>query len=141
MVRMKNVTFDLVDVSEILAFRQAMLWPNKPLDHVSLAEDDTATHICARLDQKIIAAGSFFLNNDAARLRKLAVDPEFRGQRLGAELVTIGSQRMIAEGAKVLWCDARVESVGFYERLGFEVDQSVFEKDGALYRRASRQLR
>ena len=132
--------FDVVDVSEILHFRQAMLWPDKPLSHVMLPDDDTALHICGRLDRRVIAAGSFFVGGDAAQLRKMAVDPVFRGQQLGKNLVMYGACEVAKQGVKVLWCDARVESAGFYERLGFRVEDSEYEKSGALYRKASMQL-
>ena len=140
MFDVKEVNFDAVDVSDILEFRQVMLWPDKPLSHVMLPDDDSATHICGRLNQRIIAVGSFFLTGDSAQLRKLAVDPEYRGQSLGKSLVRFGIRKLAEAETKVLWCDARVESVGFYERLGFEVDQSVFEKSGAQYRKAAIRL-
>ena len=132
--------FSVVEVGEILHFRQAMLWPDKPLSHVMLPDDDTALHICGRMNRQIISVGSFFVSGDTAQLRKLAVDPEFRGRQLGADLVMFGAREVAKQGVKVLWCDARVESVGFYERLGFRVDSAEYEKSGARYRKASLRL-
>lgn len=137
---MNDVIFAVVDVAEIIEFRRAMLWPDKPLSHVMLPEDDTATHICGRLGQAIVAAGSFFIVGQTAQLRKLAIDPAYRGRQLGKVLVMHGARIMSDKGARVLWCDARVESVGFYKRLGFEIEIPEYEKSGARYRKASLNL-
>lgn len=36
--------FEILDVEEILLFRQTMLWPDKPLCHVKVLGDDDAIH-------------------------------------------------------------------------------------------------
>ena len=132
--------FEIVDVAEILAFRQAMLWPDKPLSHVKVAGDETAIHICLRHNDAIIAAGSFFPTGSNAQLRKLAVSADLRGQGVGKALISFGADCLAQRGVRHLWCDARATAVGFYESLGFQVDPSVYLKSDVAYRKASRAL-
>ena len=129
--------FEIVKAEDILEFRQAMLWPDMPISHVMVAQDDTAIHLCARERGKIYAAGSFFLSAKRAQLRKLAVDAECRGKGIGRRLVSKGSDIVRKQGAKELWCDARVDSVGFYESLGFRIEEHVYLKAGERYRKAT----
>lgn len=129
--------FEIVKAEDILEFRQAMLWPNMPISHVMVAQDDAAIHLCARSNGKIYAAGSFFLTDERAQLRKLAVDPQCRGKGIGRRLVSFGSDVVRKEGARELWCDARVDSIGFYEKLGFQVGGQVYLKSEERYRKAT----
>ncbi len=132
--------FEIVDVEDILPFRQAMLWPDKPISHVKVAGDEDAIHICLRSNGEIVAAGTFFRSGETAQLRKLAVSPQCRGQGIGKALVSFGVDHLAKLGITRLWCDARVTAVGFYEALEFEVDADVYLKSGVAYRAASRAL-
>jgi ribosomal protein S18 acetylase RimI-like enzyme len=132
--------FEQVSSDEILVFRQAMLWPDKPLSHVSVIGDDTALHLCLRENGAIRAAGSFFREGDNVQLRKLAVHPDLRGMGIGRELIQAGADTVQTQGARTLWCDARVESLGFYEQIGFSIEGDVYFKSGKPYRKASIEL-
>ena len=51
----------------------------------------------------------------------MATDPTVRGPGAGRALVAEGLARVAARGGDLVWCDARVAAVGFYERMGFTV--------------------
>ena len=62
------------------------------------------------------------------QLRGMATDPAVRGTGAGRALVAEGLARVAALGGDLVWCDARVPAVGFYERMGFEVVTEQFDK-------------
>jgi predicted GNAT family N-acyltransferase len=62
------------------------------------------------------------------QLRGMATDPGARGTGAGRALVTEGLGRVAALGGDLVWCDARVPAVGFYERMGFAVVTEQFVK-------------
>jgi predicted GNAT family N-acyltransferase len=62
------------------------------------------------------------------QLRGMATDPTVRGSGAGRALVADGLARVAALGGDVVWCDARVAAVGFYERMGFAVVTELFDK-------------
>lgn len=62
------------------------------------------------------------------QLRGMATDPGARGTGAGRALVVEGLARVAAFGGDLIWCDARVSAVGFYERMGFTVVTDEFGK-------------
>lgn len=125
--------FRTISTAQTLPFRQAMLWPDRPITHVMVPGDDTALHLGAYDGPKLIAVGSFYPDATQARLRKLAVMPAYRGSGLGSNLVLHGVGLMRDKGLQQLWCDARYSARGFYDRLGFTISDDVFEKSGIAY--------
>jgi GNAT superfamily N-acetyltransferase len=53
--------------------------------------------------------------------------PEVRGLGAGAALIASASDEVLRRGKTVLWCDAREVAFGFYERLGFDFMNEVYE--------------
>lgn len=62
------------------------------------------------------------------QLRGMATAPSARRTGAGRSLVTEGLARIAADGGDLVWCDARVAAVGFYERMGFVVVTEQFDK-------------
>lgn len=62
------------------------------------------------------------------QLRGMATDPGVRGTGAGRVLITEGLARVAARGGDLVWCDARVPALGFYERVGFAVVTDEFDK-------------
>jgi predicted GNAT family N-acyltransferase len=63
------------------------------------------------------------------QLRGMAVAPDDQGVGVGRRLVEASMPRLaLAEpDAEILWCNARAQVVGFYERLGFKAVGELFE--------------
>lgn len=131
-----SLTFGPMPADETLAFRQSMLWPDKPLSHVMVPGDDTALHVGAFDKTTLIGVGSFFPAAPRVQLRKLAVAPAYRTAGIGSQLVLFGARVMKNDGFHELWCDARQTACGFYEKLGFVTSNDVFYKSGVAYVKA-----
>ena len=58
----------------------------------------------------------------AWKVRGMAVEPERRGEGLGARLLEEIGSRAAAGGVEVLWADGRDTSLGFYQRRGWVVE-------------------
>lgn len=61
------------------------------------------------------------------RLRGMATLPAVRGAGHGRELLEACFAHIRAQGGTLLWCNARVVALGFYEHLGFVAEGEVFE--------------
>lgn len=133
-------TIRCITAQETLALRQLVLWPDRPISHVMVQDDDIALHLGAFDGDTLIGVGSFYPDAPNARLRKLAVAPEYRGIGLGVCLVQHGADLMAKKGLRTLWCDARKDAHGFYEKLGFVMSDEVFEKSGIEYVKAQLDL-
>lgn len=64
------------------------------------------------------------------QLRGMATDPAVRGTGAGRALVDAGLARVFDLSGDLVWCDARTSAAGFYERMGFTVVTSEFDKPG-----------
>ncbi|UWQ17407.1 GNAT family N-acetyltransferase [Jannaschia sp. M317] len=125
-----------IAAQDTLPLRQSVLWPDLPLAALAVDGDADALHLGA-FDGGLIGVGSFYRDGTGARLRKLAVAADRQGQGIGARLVRAGARHLAAQGARLLWCDARVTAGAFYTRLGFTLSGVPFDKSGVTYRRAT----
>lgn len=135
-----TVSIRKILTDDTLELRQRVLWPDKPLGFVRVPKDETAWHLGAFDGGDLIGVASFFPDGTEAQLRKLAVDPCGQGKGIGTQLVRAGIDLMRENGIKTLWCDARQTATEFYIRLGFEIDEAVFDKSGVAYQRAEKTL-
>ncbi|WP_116449799.1 GNAT family N-acetyltransferase [Blastococcus litoris] len=131
------LTVDEVAAELTYPLRQAVLRPDGG-DVVWAGDEHPATvHLAARTGDRIVGVVRF---SPAAcpwrsaehpwQLRGMATDPEVRGSGAGRALVVAGLEAVAARGGDLLWCDARVAAVGFYERMGFTVVTGEFDKPG-----------
>lgn len=74
-----------------------------------------------------VATCRFYANgNDSVTLGRVVVLPDYRGQKLGAFVVTEAEKWIKELGYREVDIDSRVEVTGFYEKLGYShVDDSV----------------
>lgn len=64
------------------------------------------------------------------QLRGMATHPDHRGKGAGRALVERALDHLREQGADVLWCNARLVAVPFYERLEFRIEGPLFEIPG-----------
>ncbi|WP_448642533.1 GNAT family N-acetyltransferase [Geodermatophilus sp. URMC 63] len=133
-----TVTVAQVPVDVVLPLRSAVLRGGGPAGMPG--DDDPATvHLAARTADGAVA-GVVRLSPapcpwrpDARapwQLRGMATDPAVRGSGAGRALVEASRALVAARGGDLLWCDARVGAVGFYERMGFTVVTGEYDKPG-----------
>jgi len=53
------------------------------------------------------------------QLRGMATRPDLQGRGIGSAVLGAIFDHVAAEGGDLLWCNARVSAVAFYERAGF----------------------
>lgn len=68
----------------------------------------------------------------AWRLRGMAVAGAYRGRGVGAALLhevdrQVGAQAREGRGPSLLWCNARTQAIGFYERQGWTTISDRFD--------------
>lgn len=138
---MSEPEFRRIAADETIPLRHSVLWPNHPVSHVRLAEDDLGFHYGAFLpsSDEPVAIISIFKEPlpdpdrtvPAARFRKFACGPEYQGRGIGTKLLQYVFRIAHAElGCNVMWCDARLSTANWYERRGMtRFGQTFFKKD------------
>ncbi len=146
-----------ISPQDTVALRHSVLWPNKPISYVLLPEDDSGHHFGAFLQSQDhsfpVAVISLFKEDipdvqvdptrlqaasdtklSAARFRKFACDPSQQGRGVGTALLRHTFDIARSElGCSVIWCDARLESAGWYERRGMCRFGPLFWKGDVQY--------
>ena len=132
------MTVDEVAAEVTYALRRAVLRPDGG-DVVWAGDEDPSTfHLAARTpDGRVVGVVRFSATACPWRpaghpwqLRGMATDGTVRGSGAGRALVVAGLDAVAARGGDLMWCDARVAAVGFYERMGFTVVTDPYDKPG-----------
>lgn len=119
-------------LDEILALRHAELRPGLPLETARFDGDDEpeTLHVAAEDDGAIVGCASFmrrpYDGRPASQLRGMATRADRRGEGIGAAVLRFGVAALGGDTA-LLWCNARIAAVPFYERQGWTVVSDVFD--------------
>ena len=123
--------------SDTIYLRLQVMGPNGPKHHVHVPGDADALHSGALDGNTLVGVRSFFVDGTAksssVRLRKLATEPAYQGRGVASQLIKTARQHLIERVCTELWCDARLSATPFYDCNGFELEQSVFRKNGLDY--------
>jgi predicted GNAT family N-acyltransferase len=128
-----EATFDL---------RRRVLRAHAPHLPVANAQDEVpgAFHLAVVDDDVVVAVGSFSPSGETAvRLRGMAVEPSRQSQGLGGLLLDRAVERLTrAGGITLLWANARMPALEFYERHGFVAVGEPFDEVGIPHVRVER---
>lgn len=109
--------------------RQAVLRPHQAIDELAADEPAGSLAFGAFDGDRLLAVGLVGPDGGrgAWRVRGMATVPEARGQGAGTRVLDALVRHAEAEGATLVWCNARTRAIPLYERAGFEVVSDVFE--------------
>ncbi len=128
-----------IDPKDTYPIRHAVLRQGLPIEtcHFEGDGDEFTFHLGAFIQDRLASVASFYLkSNDKYlepyqfQLRGMATLTEFQKQGLSAALLQMAFPIIKRNHVKLLWCNARVAAVGFYEKMGFVQDSDVFEIEG-----------
>ena len=134
--------FRRATLDEIYRLRFAVLRPGHPVERVHWAGDDLeppATYHFAAIGSEgqaqtigcLTLLSSNWGDGPAYQLRGMAVAEGFRSRGIGGELLKLAEQTVRTETPlRLLWCNARVPAVRFYERNGWRVVSEGFDIAG-----------
>lgn len=126
-------------LDEILPLRHAVLRPGLLLDTARFAGDDepATRHFGAfpRPGGAAVACVSCMrrprAGADAWQIRGMATRADLAGRGIGRALLTVALDGLRAEdGPRLLWCNARVTALRFWERAAWTVASDVFDIPG-----------
>lgn len=110
--------------------RQEVLWPSKPLAYVKIPEDEKGLHCGVKVKGELVSVISLFIKEEEAQFRKFATLHKEQGKGYGSYLLSHILQEAKKLGVKRIWCNARVETAGFYKRFGMvETDNRFYKGD------------
>lgn len=132
---MKTITPEIKQITsnETILIRHKVMWPNMPLEHVKLPNDENARHFGLFVNGEITCVVSLFEENNEIQFRKFATLIEYQGLGYGTILLKNIIDLIKKEGITKLWCNARIEKLKFYEKFNLKLTPKKFKKDGIDY--------
>lgn len=122
-----------VAVGDIRPLRHAVLRAGMPEDCARFVGDDDprTIHLAARIDGALAGCASFmsseFAGKPAWQLRGMATAPGWRRRGIGSSLLVHADALLAVDPVRLLWCNARVTAIAFYERQGWHVVSEEFD--------------
>lgn len=120
-----------LDAADTHDLRRRVLRDGTPSQDVVLDNDEQpgTVHLGVRDAAGVVVATSSWSPvpwpgnpaRSAVQLRMMATDPATRGTGNGRLLLEAGVARAFADGAEIVWANARDTALGFYRAAGFEV--------------------
>lgn len=120
--------------------RQEVLYPNEPIEHIILEEDDNGIHFGLYDNSKLISVISLFFKGKEAQFRKFATDSNYQGQGYGTELLRFIINYAEDQGVTEIWCHARLSAVNFYHKHGLITKNGPYKRNGIEYIHMSKSL-
>ena len=130
-----------ISASDTYPIRQQVLVPDHDLQKAKFENDDDedlSFHLGAVKDSQLVSVASFYYERNPKfpdqhqyQLRGMATLPQYQRQGLSNELLKMAFPIIKQNFCTLLWCNARVSAIGFYEKAGFKkVNDEVFEIEG-----------
>lgn len=132
-----RVTVRRCRAEEVLPVRRLVLRPHQRLAETTFPGDSApaTAHFCAEDEGGRVVCVATVCQEEIAwppgdarpegtvgatpwRLRGMATIPEWRGKGAGSALLAAVVNHVAGMGGGVLWCNARLSAVAFYERAG-----------------------
>ncbi|WP_368780804.1 ribosomal protein S18-alanine N-acetyltransferase [Alicyclobacillus fastidiosus] len=88
-----------------------------------LVENRLARYVVAELDGRVIGYGGLWMILDEGHVTNIAVDPDFRGRKLGEKLLRTLMSMCAASGGRKMTLEVRVSNTvaqNLYRKYGFE---------------------
>lgn len=130
-----------INASDTYPIRQQVLIPDHDLKKAKFEfddDEDISFHLGAFKDHKLVSVASFYYDRNTTfadqhqyQLRGMATLPEFQGQGLSSELLNMAFPIIKQNFCTLLWCNAKVTAIGYYQKVGFVIqDEKPFEIEG-----------
>ncbi len=132
-IERNKVEVSAVEIKQIKAkdtqdIRHRVLRPEQPESNAIYPNDDLegTFHLGAFENDVLIGVASFYPEKSAIimapaqyRIRGVAAERGMRLKGVGSALLATGETEIWKRGAEIIWCNARIVAVGFYEKHGY----------------------
>lgn len=124
-----------ITIPEVFSVRHPVLRLGKPLATCHFEGDDlpSTKHIGYFDVKNLIGIISVFRSNHAFfeenqfQIRGMAVLTTHQKKGIGAQLIRYAEQYIHNQNGNLIWLNARIIAIGFYEKLGYQIIGDSFE--------------
>jgi len=128
---LKQIDHGSAEYKKMVELRKEIL--RKPLgldfSEADLENEKNDTLIAAYDDDEMVGCCMFCkIDDERVKLRQMAVHEDVQGKGLGAAILNFAENIARDKGYKTIFMHARESAVGFYEKLGYQINSEVFKE-------------
>jgi len=136
MITQLQVEINKVDAEKIRPLRHSELRKGQDFSTTSYLKDyeEGTFHMACIVDDEIVTCATFYAeksmkvkSNNAYRLRGMATDSQFQRKGYARNLMIESFKELKKRDCDMVWCNARLVAVSFYESLGFKIKGDLFD--------------
>ena len=120
--------------AETFPIRKEVLRKGMDLPIEFNGDNDAGTfHFGAFFNEQLVGVSSFMKENNSAfigaqyQLRGMAILHEYRGKGVGKLMLNETEKLLKKMNVEVLWCNARISAVPFYQKQGYKCFGNCFQ--------------
>ena len=134
-----QVEIKKVVAEDVRPLRHSELRKGQDFSTTSYIEDYEAGtfHMACIVDEKIVTCASYYpeksikiKSNRAYRLRGMATDSQFQRKGYASDLMEESFKELKKRDCDMVWCNARLVAVDFYQSVGFKITGDLFDIAG-----------
>jgi GNAT superfamily N-acetyltransferase len=135
-----------IEFNDILPIWRDCLWPSRtskisPVSSIIYGTEPfryespnvfnrfSPTFFGAFVDGKLVGVNSGYKQGETYRSRGLYVFPEFRGQKIGQQLLEATKRAAIESGSKIFWSMPNINALRTYTAIGFQPTSELFDTE------------
>ena len=131
-----KINIKLVNADKIRPLRHKMLRQGKDFSTTSYDRDneEQTLHLGIIFEDKILSCATFYTEEtnkmkakNSYRLRGMATDSNYFRQGFGDQIMQKAFSILKSKNCDLLWCNARLVAVPFYQSIGFKEIGSLFD--------------
>lgn len=133
---MNNITYQYIDhtnekFKEVIDLRFDILF--KPYSKISKYEydefDDASFHLVALIEEEVIGYSRMTKISDEGKITNVVVSPEYIKRGIGLKMMERHIFKAKENNIGHLYLNARVDTINFYKKIGFECEGNMFLSD------------
>ncbi len=128
-----GIKIQRVRAQDTYTLRHQVMWPDKPEEFVQLPNDQNGVHLGLLKEGEVISVVSLFVTDKHGQFRKFATKTSEQGNGYGSLLLKHLMNMARNEKIETLWCNARADKAGFYERFGMTQTPKRFIRESVHY--------
>lgn len=139
-VKLADFTHDRAAISEI---RSRVFQIEQGVDQALEfdGQDEQAIHFLAYFDTQPVGTTRIrFLDEQTAKLERLAVLPNFRNYGIGRKIMETALEFLFNKKISIVRIHAQAAVKEFYQKLGFVAEGAIFEEAGIPHLKMNKQL-
>ena len=122
-----------ISSEDVWPIRHQVMYPNDTFEFIKLPKDNIGKHFGLYDEDGLASIVSVFIENKKMQFRKLATLNIKQKRGYASLLLEYIFEKAGEYGMELIWCNARVQKIAYYEKFGMCATDQKFTSNGIDY--------